>query len=101
MTTGTDTATELVKIANQEKITKVILGKPRGSFLASIIRKSPAYKILNENNNFDIYFVSPLVTKEIEITNLLYCGFGTLLRLDIVPDTKSLSLITTVLSIGT
>lgn len=70
MTTGTDTATELVKIANQEKITKVILGKPRGSFLTSIIRKSPAYKILNENNNFDIYFVSPLFIKEIDSTTV-------------------------------
>jgi two-component system sensor histidine kinase KdpD len=64
MTSGTDIATEMVKVANQEKITKVVMGKPRGSYISRVLRKSPAYKILDENNNFDIYFVTPLTTKE-------------------------------------
>ncbi|MFN8576010.1 MAG: DUF4118 domain-containing protein [Candidatus Sericytochromatia bacterium] len=59
MSTGTDTASEIVNLVNQEKITKVVLGKPRGNFFNWIIRRSPAYKILDESNNFDIYFVNP------------------------------------------
>lgn len=64
MTSGTDTAAELIKTANQEKITKVVIGKPRGSFFSWIIRKSPAYKILDEHNKFDVYFVTPIDNKE-------------------------------------
>lgn len=63
MTTGTDTASELVNFANQEKITKVVMGKPRGSILSWFMRRSPAYRVLHESNNFDIYFVIPHKSK--------------------------------------
>ncbi|MBC7473090.1 MAG: sensor histidine kinase KdpD [Candidatus Sericytochromatia bacterium] len=69
MTTGIDTANELVNFANQEKITKVVMGKPRGNILTWVLRRSPAYKILDESNNFDIYFVSPIETKNIQNIN--------------------------------
>lgn len=59
MTTGIDTATEIVSFSEHEKITKVVIGKPRGNILSWFVRRSPAYKILHESNNFDIYFVNP------------------------------------------
>ena len=59
MLTGTDAATELIRFAQQERVTKVLIGKPRGSLLLRILRRSPAYKILQNLTSVDVYFITP------------------------------------------
>jgi two-component system sensor histidine kinase KdpD len=56
---GTDVGQEIVRFASREKISKVVLGRPRGSFLRQMLYRSPVYEILKESVDFDTYFIAP------------------------------------------
>ncbi len=56
---GTDVGQEIVRFASMEKVSKVVLGRPRGSFLRQVLFRSPVYEILKESAGFDTYFIAP------------------------------------------
>jgi two-component system sensor histidine kinase KdpD len=56
---GTDVGQEIVRFATNERVTKVILGRPRASFLRQLLFRSPVYELLRKSAGFDIYFIAP------------------------------------------
>lgn len=57
--TGSEIGQEIVKFANKEKISKVVIGKPVGFFLRQMLARSPVFEILKESGRFDLYFIAP------------------------------------------
>lgn len=55
---GSDVGGEILRFAGLERITKVVLGRPRGSFFRHMLFRSPVYKILKKPAGFDVYFIA-------------------------------------------
>ena len=58
---GTDFSEEVLKFAEREKITKIMLGKPPGSLFAGLFNMSPVSRIINSKKKIDIYLIEPLL----------------------------------------
>ncbi len=61
--TGADVGREIIRFANQEKISKVVLGKPIGSFVRRIFSRYSIYDVVKKAADFDIYFVTPTLSE--------------------------------------
>ncbi|MFZ1947234.1 MAG: DUF4118 domain-containing protein [bacterium] len=55
---GSDVGEEILRFAALEKITKVVLGRPRGSFFRQMLFRSPVYEIIKRPAGFDVYFIA-------------------------------------------
>lgn len=56
---GSDVAEEVLKFAESEKITKIMMGKPPKKFMADVFNLSPTARIINSKKEIDIYLIEP------------------------------------------
>jgi two-component system sensor histidine kinase KdpD len=56
---GSDVGREVLRFAEKEQVTKVILGRPRAAFWRQMLLRSPVYEILRKHAGFDVYFIAP------------------------------------------
>jgi len=61
---GTDIAEELLRFSEQEKITRIMIGKPARKGLFSIFSQSPVNKLLNTKKEIDLYLIEPTIETE-------------------------------------
>jgi two-component system sensor histidine kinase KdpD len=59
MLTGQDVSKEILGFADQEKISKMVLGKPIGSFIRRAFSRYSIYDVVRKAGAFDIYFITP------------------------------------------
>lgn len=56
---GTEVVEEILRFAEAEKVSKVVIGKPAGSVLRRMVRGSPVDGILRQSGDFDVYLIAP------------------------------------------
>jgi two-component system sensor histidine kinase KdpD len=56
---GSDVGQEILRFADKERVTKVVLGRPRASFWRQMLFRSPVYEVLRKPAGFDVYFIAP------------------------------------------
>ena len=56
--TGRHISEEIITFAGQRKITKIVVGKPGGSFLRRFLLKSPVDKMVRMSGETDVYVLS-------------------------------------------
>ncbi len=62
--TGSDIAGELIRFARDNNITRVVLGKPLGSRLGQLFGRSPVFRLLKVETEFELHLVTPVKEKE-------------------------------------
>jgi len=60
--TGADLPAELLRFARFENVTQIVVGRPRGSFLAELLRRSLPHELVRRTQDIAIH----LVTREVE-----------------------------------
>jgi two-component system sensor histidine kinase KdpD len=58
---GSDVAEEILRFADQEKITKILIGKPIKRGIFGIFKKSPIDKLVRSRKEADIYLIEPVI----------------------------------------
>jgi two-component system sensor histidine kinase KdpD len=58
---GTDVAEEILRFADQEKITKILIGKPIKKGLFGFLKTSPVDKLVRSRREADIYLIEPKI----------------------------------------
>jgi two-component system sensor histidine kinase KdpD len=58
---GSDVAEEILRFADQEKITKILIGKPIKKGLFGFFKTSPVEKLVRSRREADIYLIEPKV----------------------------------------
>lgn len=64
LTTGSDTAEEILRFAYDNNITRVVFGKPLRSRLSEFFSPSPIHKLLRARAPFEFHVVTPLKMDE-------------------------------------
>ena len=66
--TGTDIADELLRFAEENGITRIVIGKPLRSPLSGLWKGSPINRLLRAKTNCELHLVTPMIaTKEISV----------------------------------
>jgi two-component system sensor histidine kinase KdpD len=63
---GTDVAEELLRFAEQEKVTRIMVGKPVKKTLTNLFASSPITRLINSRKGTDIYLIEPNVDADAE-----------------------------------
>ncbi len=58
---GNDVAEELLRFSEQEKVTRIMIGKPSAKHGFDIFNPSPAQKLMKSSREIDIYLIEPNV----------------------------------------
>jgi len=64
---GTDVAEEILRFADQEKITKILIGKPIKKGFFGFLKTSPVDKLVRSRREADIYLIEPKIDDKDEI----------------------------------
>jgi two-component system sensor histidine kinase KdpD len=56
---GNDVAEELLRFSSQEKITRIMIGKPSAGLGFGIFNPSPVKKLINSSGEIDLYLIEP------------------------------------------
>lgn len=62
--TGRDIAEETLRFANENNISRIVVGKPLRSRLAEIFRPSPVHRLLHARTPFELHLVTPVEDKK-------------------------------------
>jgi two-component system sensor histidine kinase KdpD len=95
---GSDIAEEILRFANQEKITKILVGKPRKKGLLGFFKKSPVDKLIRMHKEADVYLIEPKVEDNNEI--ILKKAQTPLFKFQVKNYARSLFLLLPVLIVG-
>ncbi len=60
---GTDVVPGLLRFAQENNISQIVIGKPRRSILLGAIRGYPVYRLLRDRGDFDLSLVTPTVAE--------------------------------------
>ncbi|MFB3925874.1 MAG: DUF4118 domain-containing protein [Syntrophales bacterium] len=78
--TGTDIAKEILKFAEENNITQVVIGKPLRSIPLGFIKGSPVSRLLHARAGFEIHLITPTADKEVPEIKKDKTGFAFQLR---------------------
>jgi two-component system sensor histidine kinase KdpD len=62
--TGTDIADEILRFAEENSITRIVIGKPLRSPLGGLLRGSPINRLLHAKTDCELHLVTPTVAKK-------------------------------------
>jgi two-component system sensor histidine kinase KdpD len=99
-TPGTDVGEVLLRIARQNNVTQIVIGKPLGSWWTSFFRRDPLRWLMRHSGNIDIHMIPaddsapPWRSETIEerLTRAPWRDFGTALLIAAVVTAVSLSI---------
>jgi two-component system sensor histidine kinase KdpD len=58
---GNDVAEELLRFSEQEKVTRIMIGKPTARYTLDFFNPSPVQKLMRSRSEIDIYLIEPNV----------------------------------------
>jgi two-component system sensor histidine kinase KdpD len=61
---GTDVNEEIMRFSDQEKITKIIIGKPMKKGIFGFFKTSPVDRLIRSRKEVDIYLIEPKIERE-------------------------------------
>ena len=78
--TGIDIGEEILKFAEENNITQVVIGKPLRSMLLGFIKGSPVSRLLHARAGFEIHIITPTADKGVAEVKKAPIGFTLQLR---------------------
>ncbi|MBP8745717.1 MAG: sensor histidine kinase KdpD [Syntrophorhabdus sp.] len=61
---GTDIANEILRFAQENNITRIVIGKPRQSWAAGLWKGSPVNRLIHARTDFELHLVTPSIDKK-------------------------------------
>lgn len=66
---GPDVADEILRFADQEKITKILIGKPLRKGFFGFLKRTPIDKLIRSRKEADIYLIEPQIDEQEDRSN--------------------------------
>jgi two-component system, OmpR family, sensor histidine kinase KdpD len=61
---GEDVVPGLLRFARANNVSHIVIGRPRRSYLLGALRRSPVYRLLTSQADFDLYIVTPTLEEQ-------------------------------------
>jgi two-component system sensor histidine kinase KdpD len=61
---GFDIVPGLVRFARENNVSSILIGKPRRSLLQAAFSRSPTYRLMRDQTDFDLYLLAPTVEEK-------------------------------------
>jgi two-component system, OmpR family, sensor histidine kinase KdpD len=61
---GFDVVPGLLRFASENNVSSILIGKPRRSLLEALLNRSPIYRLMRAQTDFDLYLLAPTVEEK-------------------------------------